>query len=149
MILYLSIKFILICITNFGCILKVKLILLNLQELSPTTDANRVKSLMNLLDCVFDNFSWVEGMNNRQMLIFIEVRLVIKIQYPIINSTILKICIKFMSKCKWYIFMNFFFFYVKCCFLFATIWSVCATTNEETRSELDYIFRQLLTVSCY
>ncbi|GBN48882.1 Dynein heavy chain 7, axonemal, partial [Araneus ventricosus] len=72
-------------------------------ELSPTTDTNRVKSLMNLLDCLFDDYSWVEGMPERQTLI-----------------------------------------YIKCCFLFATIWSLCATTNEEARLELDLIFQELL-----
>ncbi|GFR03643.1 dynein heavy chain 7, axonemal [Trichonephila clavata] len=71
-------------------------------ELSPTTDTNRVKSLMNLLDCLFDDYSWVEGMPDRQMEI-----------------------------------------YIKNCFLFASIWSLCASTNEKARLELDLIFREL------
>ncbi|GIY04303.1 hypothetical protein CDAR_431711, partial [Caerostris darwini] len=73
------------------------------KELSPSTDTNRVKSLMNLLDCIFDDYSWIEGMPEGQILI-----------------------------------------YIKCCFLFAAIWSLCSTTNEEARSELDLIFHELL-----
>ncbi|XP_035211826.1 dynein heavy chain 7, axonemal-like [Stegodyphus dumicola] len=74
------------------------------KELSPTTDANRIKSLMNLLDCLFDGFSWIQKMPEMQVFIFL-----------------------------------------KCCFFFAATWSLCATTNEETRVELDMIFRELLS----
>ncbi|XP_054715919.1 dynein axonemal heavy chain 7-like [Uloborus diversus] len=74
------------------------------KELSPTTDGNRVRSLMNLLDCLFDDFAFVGKMPESQLPTFLQ-----------------------------------------CSFLFACVWSLGATTNEDSRSEIDVIFRELMT----
>ena len=51
--------------------------LLPAQELSPTTDANLVKSLMNLIDCQMDEFhdeAKLNTMEEREICSWLEVR---------------------------------------------------------------------------
>lgn len=56
--------------------LQLRVFLLSFQELSPTTDTNLVRSLMNLMDCMMDEFAdeaKVKAMADQDIFSWLEV----------------------------------------------------------------------------
>lgn len=63
--------------------LQLRVFLLSFQELSPTSDTNLIQSLMNLMDCMMDEFAdeaKVKAMNDHDILSWLEVGSLFNIQ---------------------------------------------------------------------
>lgn len=63
--------------------LQLRVFLLSFQELSPTSDTNLIRSLMNLMDCMMDEFAddaKVKAMNDNDIFSCLEVCRLLNIQ---------------------------------------------------------------------
>lgn len=63
--------------------LQLRVLLLSFQELSPTSDTNLVRSLMNLMDCMMDEFTdeaKVKAVNDHDIFSWLEVGCLFNIQ---------------------------------------------------------------------